>query len=357
MKFKTIQAARAVAANAVMLSHLLIVEQKDGHGFTVLPEWSHLGACGVDLFFVLSGFIMATIASRESWREFLVARATRIFPPYWFYSGIVLIVALIAPGIVNSSFSHPPSVWRSFLLVPDTVDPLLAVGWTLTHEVYFYLVFAALLMVGFVRIGSLCAWGAVVLIARFMLPVAPTQEAEPILAVVLHPLTFEFIGGACVGLAIRSGVTRHAALALSIGVAALIGFLCSTSNPSEFVLTHTAQWERVLKIGFPFVLLVYGIAAIETTRGARRLPDWVVRLGDASYSTYLTHVLALSAMGRCFMVLPAHNVPIEAVFVVTCIVGANVVGLLSYRLIERPTLSFSRRALGGTKQPNTRTTV
>ena len=56
MQFKTIQAARAVAANAVMLSHLLIVEQKDGQGFTLLPECSHLGACGVDLFFVLVWF-------------------------------------------------------------------------------------------------------------------------------------------------------------------------------------------------------------------------------------------------------------------------------------------------------------
>jgi peptidoglycan/LPS O-acetylase OafA/YrhL len=193
VKFKTIQAARAVAVNAVMLSHLLIVEQKDGHGFTFLPEWSHLGACGVDLFFVLSGFIMATVASRESWRDFLLARATRIFPLYWFYSGVVLIVSLIAAGIVNGSFSHPPSVWRSFLLVPDTVDPLLAVGWTLTHEAYFYLVFAALLATGYVRIASLCAWAAVLLTARLMLPIAPTQEATPVLAVVLHPLTLEFM--------------------------------------------------------------------------------------------------------------------------------------------------------------------
>jgi exopolysaccharide production protein ExoZ len=191
VKFKTIQAARAVAANTVMLSHLLIVEQKDGHGFTFLPKWSHLGACGVDLFFVLSGFIMATIASRESWRDFLLARATRIFPPYWFYSGVVLSVALIAPGIVNSSFTHPPSLWRSFLLVPDTVDPLLAVGWTLTHEAYFYLVFAVLLATGYVQIGSLCAWAVVVFAARLMLPIAPTQEAAPVLAVVLHPLTLE----------------------------------------------------------------------------------------------------------------------------------------------------------------------
>jgi peptidoglycan/LPS O-acetylase OafA/YrhL len=344
MKFKTIQATRAVAANAVMLSHLLIVEHKDGHGFTVLPERSHVGAYGVDLFFVLSGFIMAAIASGESWRGFLVARATRIFPPYWFYSGVVLIVALIAPGIVNSSFAHAPSLWRSFLLVPDTVEPLLAVGWTLTHEAYFYLVFAALLATGYVNIGGLCAWAVVVIAVRLALPIAPTQEAAPVLAVVLHPLTLEFIGGACAGLAVRSGVTTRAVLAFVVGAGTLIVFLGSADNPSSLV-TDTAQWGRVLKIGFPFVLMVYGLAATERAGGANHLPDWVVRLGDASYSTYLTHVLVLSAIGRCFAFLPVHNFPIEVFFVAVCIAGTNAAGLLSYRWLERPALFFSRRVL------------
>jgi exopolysaccharide production protein ExoZ len=345
VKFKTIQAGRAVAANAVMLSHLLIVEQKDGHGLTFLPEWSHLGACGVDLFFVLSGFIMAAIASGESWSGFLLARATRIFPPYWFYCGVVLIVALIAPGIVNGSFSHAPSVWRSFLLVPDTVDPLLAVGWTLTHEAYFYLVFAALLATGNINIGSMCGWALAVVAARLMLPVTPTQETAPVLAVLVHPLTFEFIGGACAGLAVRAGVTKGATLAVAVGVMTLITFLASTTNPSELVLTHAAQWGRVLKIGFPFVLIVYGLAATEKAGGAKHLPDWIVRLGDASYSTYLTHVLVLSAIGRCFALLPVHNTPIEIMFVALCITGTNAAGFFSYRLLERPILLLSRRVL------------
>lgn len=351
MRFRTIQAARAVAANAVMLSHLLVVEQKNSRGLMLLPERSYLGAYGVDLFFVLSGFIMAAIASGESWRSFLVARATRIFPPYWFYSGVVLLGALLAPGMVNSSFAHPPSLWRSFLLVPDTVYPLLAVGWSLTHEAYFYFVFAALLATGYVNVRGLCAWAVVVLAVRLILPISPTQNVTPILAVVVHPLTLEFIGGACAGLAIRSGVTTGAMLAFVVGAATLIFFLGSAKTAST-----EADWGRVFKIGFPFVFMVYGLAGTERRDSAAHLPDWVVRLGDASYSMYLTHVLVLSAIARCFAFVPVRNLPIEAVFVALCIAATNAAGLFSYRWLERPALLFFRRVLrkdsgtGGTQR-------
>ena len=120
---KNIQALRAIAANGVLISHLLIVEQKYSHAGPILPADSRFGAFGVDLFFVISGFIMATIATDKSWHKFLADRAWRILPPYWFYTTVVLVVSLLAPAAVNSSFAHQPSVWRSYLLIPDTVDP------------------------------------------------------------------------------------------------------------------------------------------------------------------------------------------------------------------------------------------
>jgi exopolysaccharide production protein ExoZ len=339
VKFRTIQAARAVAANMVMLSHLLTVERKDGHGFTFLPDWAHLGACGVDIFFVVSGFIMATTSVRETWGRFLVARATRIFPLYWVYSGVVLMVAFVAPGIVNTSFHHQPSVWRSLLLVPDTVDPLLAVGWTLTHEAYFYLVFTALLFLGSVRLGGLCVWAAGIFITRGLMSVLPTQETSPVLAVILNPLTFEFIGGACVGLAIGNEMSRGAKLAFIVGCAALIAVCVSTGSSSAL---DAAQWQRVFRFGFPFMFMLYGLAASEKIYGAKHVPEFAIRIGDASYSLYLTHVLVLSAIGRCFALLPVHNIGAEVLFVALCIVGTNGIGLLSYRWVEFPVLRMLR---------------
>ena len=125
MVIKNIQALRAIAANGVLVSHLFIVEQKYSHGGEVLSAHAHLGAFGVDLFFVISGFIMATIARNASWHKFLFDRAMRILPPYWFYTTLILIVSFYVPAYVNSSFEHPPSISRSYLLIPDRVGPLL----------------------------------------------------------------------------------------------------------------------------------------------------------------------------------------------------------------------------------------
>ena len=82
-QLRTIQVARGIAANLVVFSHLFLVETK----YTaagVLPAFTLYGIAGVDLFFVLSGFIMVAVAGRDIGPiEFLWRRATRIYPTYW----------------------------------------------------------------------------------------------------------------------------------------------------------------------------------------------------------------------------------------------------------------------------------
>ena len=138
-ELRTIQAARAIAANLVVFSHLFFVEAKYTAS-SILPAFTLYGIAGVDLFFVVSGFIMVAVAGRDRGPiEFLWRRATRIYPTYWLVSLTVRATSLIAPTFVNSSITTPISLWRSFLLIPDRTFPLLAVGWTLVYEMYFYL--------------------------------------------------------------------------------------------------------------------------------------------------------------------------------------------------------------------------
>jgi exopolysaccharide production protein ExoZ len=139
--FASIQTFRAIAANAVVLAHLATIETKYGHGFGLLPKWVNFaGWSGVHFFFIISGFVMTLIAERSNWTGFLGARVLRIYPVYWIYTSLVLAVFLIVPAVVNSSYAHPPSTLKSYLLWPKDVGPLLSVGWTLIHEMYFYLV-------------------------------------------------------------------------------------------------------------------------------------------------------------------------------------------------------------------------
>lgn len=329
-----IQALRAIAANGVLISHLFIVEQKYGHAGPILPADARFGAFGVDLFFVISGFIMATIAMDRSWQKFLADRARRILPPYWFYTTLVLIVSLYVPAAVNSSFAHPPSIWRSYLLIPDTVDPLLAVGWTLIHEMYFYLCFAFMLFLiglrGFGLPVLLLVWTAIVIAVNTVFHLYDVKS--PFAAVVGHPLTLEFIFGVVIGMLIQKKITIFAASALTAGV---IIFMIVLSFPDTAAgLIVERNWSRPILIGMPCALVVYGAVAMEV-RGAPTAPDWLIALGNASYSTYLSHVLVLSALGRLYDTMPNHNAYLEVAFVVVSIATANFLGLLSYRVIER----------------------
>jgi peptidoglycan/LPS O-acetylase OafA/YrhL len=94
------------------------------------------------------------------------------------------------------------------------------------------------------------------------------------------------------------------------------------------------NWKRIIFVGAPCALIVYGLVGIEI-KNKQTAPDWLVALGNASYSTYLSHVLVLSAVGRMFALVPNHNAYFETTFVMICVTVANVVGLLSYSLIER----------------------
>lgn len=109
----TLQVTRGVAANLVVLSHLSIIEAKYTGG-QILPAFAVYGTAGVDIFFVLSGFIMVIIAEGIGAVQFLWRRVARIYPAYWLVSLVVLATSVVEPGWVNSSVQGPISLWRSF---------------------------------------------------------------------------------------------------------------------------------------------------------------------------------------------------------------------------------------------------
>jgi peptidoglycan/LPS O-acetylase OafA/YrhL len=305
-----------------------------------LSTRAHLGACGVDLFFIISGFIMAMIANDVSWHRFLFDRVTRIYPPYWFYTSLVLAVFLLSPDMVNSSFGQAPSLWRSYLLIPDRIAPLLAVGWTLIHEMYFYLCFAFILMLigkfKFPLHTCLLLWAMVIIILNLLFHVI--QNTHPVIAVLIHPLTFEFIGGAITGLIIRKG---YQSLALLIMAGGMLCAITVFQLPDACNIAVNLNWLHIFFIGTPCALIVYGAVAMELN-GISIAPKWLVAIGDASYSIYLGHVLVLSAIGRLYAMLHCHNACTEVLFVIVCIGSANSVGLFSHHVIERKTLRYTR---------------
>jgi exopolysaccharide production protein ExoZ len=341
-QLRTIQAARGIAANLVVFSHLFLVEAKYTAG-SVLPAFTLYGVAGVDLFFVISGFIMVAVAGRDTGPiEFLWRRATRIYPTYWLVSLAVLAVAIAAPTIVNSSIQVPISLWRSFFLIPDRTLPLLAVGWTLIHEMYFYLVFAIFLALRISLPASLIGWGVLLFVIWAAVP--DRVAASPILRLVTNPLTLEFIMGAFVGIQWRkrqmSGVIGAGAIGLSwlaLSICYVAPVLSLTTSP------HFDAW-RVAMFGIPSALLVYALTGFEQLYRKARPTELLVVLGDWSYATYLVHVLVISAIGRTVVILaPAGGVNASVALIAIGLLAANIAGAGIHILFERPTINWLRK--------------
>lgn len=150
-KFYGIQALRFIAAALVVVAHAtqaVSIRLQGGDG----QSYWELGTFGVDIFFVISGFIMATTTNRMpgGWvfaLEFMRRRLIRIVPMYWIYTSLKLLAVGLVAGSSTKPFPTIDHIVASYFLVPypdasGELWPVLPVGWTLTFELTFYIAFA-----------------------------------------------------------------------------------------------------------------------------------------------------------------------------------------------------------------------
>lgn len=345
--FVSVQCLRGVAALLVVLFHLLIVEGRFGVGEPLLPSFVRFADAGVDLFFVISGFVMVIVArgrygSPSEARRFLARRAWRVVPPYWFYTTLVVVLMAVMPGVANSSYADQ-SIAASYFLWPHSQLPVLTVGWTLVHEMYFYLVMAA--AIALLRERHLpvflLGWATSVIAGQAALQ----GGAHPVPALVLNAMTLEFIGGALIGV-----YWRHLGIGTSAACLALGGLVFASGM---FVLDQAGAQAlgpvpRTLLFGSAGVLVVAGAAALERL-GRWRAPRWLAVVGEGSYSLYLSHVFVVSAAGRVWQWSGMNTTGSQhAMFVLVTLCACVVVGQASYRLLEQPLLA--RRGTGSRRQ-------
>lgn len=272
------------------------------------------------------------------------ARAGRIFPLYWVITAVVTALWLMRPDMVFSSNATPDLV-RSFLLLPDDALPVLAVGWTLVHEMYFYAIVAlVLLLPKRAFLPALLIWTAFVVSGQIASFAASSPEAR----IAVHPLTLEFIAGALAGLAFPRFASRLGSIALPSGFAgmamALVGVI-TTGLWSDSAF-WTDSWLRPTIFAAPAALLVFGLAARDLAR--RNARPLLAHLGDQSYALYLTHVLSLSAMGRLWQAVPQFASPADNVIALALLVlVAYFVAEIAFRLVDKPAhdlvRTFSKR--------------
>jgi peptidoglycan/LPS O-acetylase OafA/YrhL len=342
-RFESLQALRAIAAVAVLIFHLRFVELRYLEGHALLDWLGRNADAGVDLFFVLSGFVMASISRGKgsgpsAARDFLTQRAWRVVPLYWMFTTLVVLLMSVAPAMVNSSYADQ-SIAASYLLIPHQQLPVLAVGWTLVHEAYFYLVFSLALALAYGTRQRLSlfamAWGSLVGFGYWQ----GFDEGAPTASVVFSPLTFEFLAGVLTGLHWRRIPPRFGSLLFitGLGVLLLAAALLPPSD-SEF----NAPLRRVIHLGLGSALLIAGSALLETS--GHRPNRLLIELGDASYSLYLSHIFVISAIGRMWgHFLPSAHWLNHGFFLLFTVFVACLSGNLIHKRIERPLLDLRYR--------------
>jgi exopolysaccharide production protein ExoZ len=320
----SIQYLRCVAAMMVVWQHAT---------GQVAAIDSQFGANGVDLFFVISGFVMVATTAGQGIRPatFIKRRLLRVVPLYWALTIAMVWVALVVPGTFSSLVVEADTLIKSLLFIPHfsatfpgQALPLLAPGWTLNYEMYFYAVFALTLMLPDIgRVPALVAYfGASVVLGWVLGPFewAPGQTYT-------SPVLLEFVAGALIGRAWLSG-RLHVCTPLS-AAAVIVGFA------SLLFVDKGVE-------GIGASLIVVG-ALNKTWAGWRH--DLLRKLGDASYSIYLTHLFTLAAVRVSLsqFVPPGPNLFVDWLFLGLALVASAAVGYASFLCLERPLLSkFTR---------------
>jgi len=347
--FLGVQAVRGFAAMMVVIYHASQMwSQHAGDGKTA-SGWGN-GAAGVDLFFIVSGFVMAvsTIGREHKVhpaRSFLERRLIRVVPLYWIMTLTVLlkqIVVIYHPAVQNSTL-HPRLsagyILSSLLFIPyrdslGTTQPLLYVGWTLSFEMFFYLLFAVALALR-IRVLRLLT---PVMIALVILGKLVQFNWAPF-AVITSPMLLEFLAGVVLGIMVLKGVRVSSRISLPLGLIAM-GFLLF-GRWSDIHDTEYLVW------GFPALLMVQAVVMSEERFG-HLWPRWALAVGDASYSLYLVHPLVNLFAYKLLIrihVLSNGTVRIRDEFatVAVCLLLSISAALLIYRLVERPLTERLRR--------------
>lgn len=333
-----IQYLRGYAALMVVLDHAMLRLAHADARFAHLANYAgDLGAMGVQIFFVISGYIMVAIAHDQFGKpgatgRFWLARLTRIAPLYY----IATAIALVMPVWLGGRVFAFPDILKSLLFIatdarPDenALLPILGVGWTLNYEMFFYLLFGLGLLLPR-RAGLSLSVGALLLlvVAGQGVKLAGGVEPRTALYFYTHQIMILFAAGMALALWQKSRFFRAlripapAAIGVAPALAAIL--VLNFYMPGRFPL-----WRTLAMYGLATVPVILCVMA--APRAPRRLAEL---LGDASFNIYLFHGFALSVTIAAWEWAFGPSLP--ALRIAACLLIGTLAGLAAYRFLEQP---------------------
>jgi len=358
MSYRNIQGMRAIAALVVVVCHMFdYIEPMRTHW---ARQFIFVGGAGVDIFFVISGFIIYHVMQRSiatmdivgkgpAVYAFAMKRFIRIYPLYWIVFGTSYLIKAWASPTAPSTQPLLPLL----ALVGNLPNPSVNVAWTLTFEVYFYamvalslLLFAKRAMVGMtiwfvmVALASLLGWWL--------------AWGKP-LDFVFCPIVLEFLLGIAVAMLVDRGFRRfHGALLVGAFIWMAIG--TAFLRPEIFVLNEAVLGRQVaishsftvhvFGLGIPAAIFIYGMVVLEI-RQRWIMPRVLQYLGNASFSIYLWHAVVFYAVAEVFALRGWVGVVSSTGLTALMVAIGLGFSLLSYHFLEGPLLRLlGQRFLG-----------
>jgi len=327
MKLHALQYLRAIAALLVVYSHACIQVP------AYQAQLMEFGSFGVDIFFVISGFIMMYISKpSHTPGAFIVNRVRRVVPLYWFFTLLLAAILFVKPSIFSSTELRLDVLIQSLLFLPhfsqahpEEVWPLLAPGWSLIYEMYFYGLFAlSLFAAQKYRLPLI----SVVIIGIFGLANITGIDGStgPLTAFFKKQVVFEFIFGMLLAYAWQLGfrLTNIAATAMAI-------------TSFAYLVFHSQQ-RGIASYDEPMHILINGIPAATMVTGVvfMKIPVNKIGLllGDASYALYLSHIFVLGLLRVILVPILGTDQSAAYLFVAISVVTCTLVSIPIHLLID-----------------------
>lgn len=323
-RFDMLQVLRGLAATLVAAFHLHGTQ--DGSEVYEGFFWIFArGEYGVDLFFVISGFIIFYTVNQHpdmTIKAFLAARFWRILPPYWAILGLYLLAGLGIALVFGDSSKIPDalSLTISVLLLPIDAHVIVP-AWSLSLELIFYAIFA----ITYFRFGptglvaGLLAWIGIC----YGMQVWADRTWFP--ALLFFPIIAEFLFGVIVAWLCLRGWVRYGQIAFFAG---LILFAVAISGALDVWYSNL---DRSVIAGVPATLLLYGAVSFR-----QRMPEIIIIWGESSYIMYLIHLIVFSVFARLFEIFTGLNLYYSSSAMLAAMVIMTILSMALTYYIEQP---------------------
>jgi len=322
-KLKLVQVCRAFAVLAVVFFHLSESSRTE-LGSTFFGSFSKFGYSGVDLFFVISGFIIFYTSSKyienKTPFKFLIKRLLRLYPVYWIVIGGLFVASYLMTDTssVGDTFSAAD--------IPATIslwfghEMLNGVSWSLSYELYFYFMFFLFLLNRkFLLVGA-----SVLTLSVVNLLIAPEWLNTGVLEYLTNPFLIEFGFGLLAAYLVKEKIGGPILGVLGVVLLLIGGYL------------YDHEISRILLYGIPSFLIVVGFSSWEVKKNIEfkflKIPSLI---GDASYSMYLIHLPMLRIAHK---ISAKHVDSVMSNYVVNFFIVISIIGvsILFYSFIEKP---------------------